>query len=457
MSLTAALEYARKNSARFENEYKDLLRIPSVSTLPAHKPDMQKTAEWIASQFKSFGFSAEICPTGGHPAVVAEHLKAGPNAPTVLVYGHYDVQPAEPLDLWVSPAFEPTQRGENLYARGASDMKGQLAAFLKGLESYTKNLALPVNFKCLIEGEEEIGSKHLAPFIKANKERLKADYCLNLDAGILAPDRPGITYALRGLCYFELRLTGPSTDLHSGMYGGAVMNPGNALSKLIAGMHDADGRVMIPGFYDDVCELTFEEREEMATLPTDEKWWEKTTGVPVLFGEKGFSSNERATARPTLDVNGMLCGFTGEGSKTVLPSKAMAKFSTRLVADQDPKKIEAGVREYLEAHVPASIKWELLMFSSGRPSMLSLNAPYVKAATQALEAEWGVKTAFMRQGGSIPVVGLMQDILEIDSLLLGFGLPDDNLHAPNEKQHLPTWHKGVLTYVRFLDLIGAKK
>ncbi len=391
----------------------------------------------------------EIIPTKRHPVVYAEHLAAGPDAPTVLVYGHYDVQPADPLDLWETDPFEPTVRGDDLFARGASDMKGQIVAHIMAVEAMVKTNCLPVNLKYMIEGEEEIGSPNLETFIKEHTEKLACDVCLNADAGILAADTPAITYGLRGLAYFEIRLQGADRDLHSGRFGGAVPNPGNALAKLIAGMHDEQGRVTLPGFYTKVLPLSDKERDGLAKLPEDEAWWKAQSGSNVLSGEIGYTPTERASARPTLDVNGLLCGFTGEGSKTVLPSKAMAKISMRLVPNQVSADTETSLRQYLEDNMPAGISWELLNLAGGEPAMIDVNSAAVRAASEAFQKTWGKAPLFDREGGSVPVVGMIQQRLGVESLMLGFGLPDDNLHAPNEKLHLPNYFRGIETYIHF--------
>jgi acetylornithine deacetylase/succinyl-diaminopimelate desuccinylase-like protein len=350
--LEAALSYARKNQSRFLDELKTFVRIPSVSTDPQAKEDMQHAAEWVAEQLRDLGFeNVAIYPTPGHPIVFGESLTAGPQKPTVLVYGHYDVQPAEPLELWDSPAFEPTQRGENLYARGTSDMKGQIVVSMKAVEAYKRTSELPVNIKFIIEGEEEIGSTNLEAFIRDHQDLLACDLSLNPDSGMLGAETPTITYGLRGLAYFELRLTGPTQDLHSGLFGGAVHNPAQVLCELIAGMHDEQGRVTIPGYYDKVRPISQEERSELARLPMDDDFYLRGSGVPRLYGEAGYSPVERVGARPTLEINGLLSGFTGEGSKTVLPSKAMAKISMRLVPDQDHDEVHQQLLRYLEENV----------------------------------------------------------------------------------------------------------
>jgi len=332
-----ALQYAHNNKEIFLNSYKEILSIPSISTDPAKEADIHRAADWMAAQLISLGMkNVQIFPTGRHPVIYGELLEA-PGAPTALIYGHYDVQPVDPLDLWKTGPFEPTISGENIIARGASDMKGQAVITLKAVESLIRTSGLPINVKWLFEGEEEIGSPHLATFIADHKELLASDFAVNPDSGLIGAEYPTITYALRGLAYFELRVYGPAQDLHSGMFGGAVNNPANALAELIAGMHDEQRCVTLPGFYDKVRDLSHEERQELARLPQDDEHFLRQTGVPALYGEKGFTTNERTGVRPTLDVNGLLSGFTGQGSKTIIPAWAMAKISCRLVPDQDPE------------------------------------------------------------------------------------------------------------------------
>jgi acetylornithine deacetylase/succinyl-diaminopimelate desuccinylase-like protein len=450
-----AIAYARKNRERSLQSLTELLRIPSVSTLPEHIPDMQRAAEWLVQRLQALGFDgARILPTARHPVVYAEWMKAGPSAQTILFYGHYDVQPTDPIGLWRTDPFEPVFEGDNLYARGASDMKGQVMAHLSAIEAILHTGDLPVNLKIMLEGEEEIGSPSLPAFIQQNRTLLQSDFCLNGDSGILAADTPALTLALRGLAYFEINVQGPSTDMHSGGFGGAVDNPALVLCQVIAAMRDAQGVIQLPGFYDAVRPLSPRDRQEMAKLPTDEAWWLAQTGAPQLAGEAGYSSTERASARPTLDVNGLLSGFTGEGSKTVLPAKAMAKVSMRLVPDQDPQAIRASLETYLRQHMPPTVTWGITEHASCRPSVIDMDSAPVAAAARALQNVWGKAPLYARTGGSVPVVGHIKELLGVDSMMLGFGLPDDNLHAPNEKQHVPTFHNGVETYVRFYEEIA---
>jgi len=457
MFCETAVQYCRDNQERFLDELKDLVRIPSVSTDPAAKPEMYRAAEWVADMMKKMGMAnTTIYPTSGHPVVYAENLKAGPGKPTVLIYGHYDVQPAEPLELWQSPPFEPTVRGDNLYGRGASDMKGQVLSAMKAVEALQNKDCLPVNIKFIIEGEEEIGSPNLAAFIEEHKALLACSYAVNPDTGMIGAEIPTITYGLRGLAYFEIRLTGPDHDLHSGLFGGVVHNPAQVLSELIAGMHDSEGRVTLPGFYDSVRPLTQDERQELARLPMDEAFYLHQTGAPDLHGEKGFTPAERVGTRPTLEVNGLLSGFTGEGSKTVLPSRAMAKISMRLVPDQDPQDVHQQLLSYMEKNAPSTIHWEVIPMAGGQASITDRNLPAVVALEKALEATWGKRPVYKREGGSVPVVAQMHKILGVDSVLTGFGLPDDNLHAPNEKMHIPTFYKGIEALVRFISILDEE-
>ncbi|HUV26612.1 MAG TPA: dipeptidase [Anaerolineales bacterium] len=448
---TAALNYAKSNNPRFLDELKEFLSIASISTDPDRKKDVERAANWVAQQFNHLGLDkVEIFQTGGHPVVFGELSANNQNAPTVLVYGHYDVQPAEPLDLWTTDAFDPVQRGDNLYARGASDMKGQVMATIKALESVLSAGELPINIKFLIEGEEEIGSPNLGEFISNHKDLLQCDFALNPDTGMIAPDLPTITYALRGLAYFEVRIDGPDHDLHSGIYGGVVHNPAQALAELIAGMHNEDGMVTLPGFYDKVRIIDQEERTELSRLPMGVDFYLQQTGAPALWGEKEYSPVERVGARPTLEVNGLYSGFIGEGSKTVLPAWAMAKISTRLVPDQDPEEVHQQLIQYLETHTPQTVTYQVTNLVGSPASISDQQSPGVKAMQAAMQHVWNKKPLFRREGGSVPVVVLFMDLLNVDSVNCGFSLPDDNAHSPNEKLHLPTWNHGIDTIIHFI-------
>lgn len=448
-----AIHCARGRREQHLAALKEVLAIPSISTLPAHKGDVERTASWIAEELRRIGIShVEIMPTGGHPIVYAEQSSV-PGKRTVLVYGHYDVQPADPMEEWVSPPFEATVRGDNLYARGASDMKGQMVALMKAVECLTNVGDLPVHMKFLFEGEEEIGSPHLAPFIRSHRELFGCDVVLNCDSGILRPDLPAIVYALRGLAYFEIEVRGPKNDLHSGMFGGTVHNPAQVLCELIAGMHDADGRVTLPHFYDDVLPLSKDDREALARLPGSDDQWRAIAGTPALWGESGYSTVERAGARPTLDVNGIVGGFAGEGSKTVLPAKALAKISMRLVPNQDAVAVAEQLRAYLREKAPPTVTWEVREMAHCPPAVMRRDSPAMHAAVRALKDVFGVEPLFKREGGSVPAVAMLHRLLGVDTVMLGFALPDDGFHGPNEKLHLPNFFRGIETYIRFLGYV----
>lgn len=450
-----ALEYARQNNGRFLDELKEFLAIPSISTSPENNADVQQAAEWVAGQLRSLGMdNVQVMPTGGHPVVYGEQLKAGKNAPTVLIYGHYDVQPVDPLELWTSDPFKGEVRGDNLYARGSSDMKGQVIASFKAVESIVRTSGLPVNVKWLIEGEEEIGSLNLGEFIKKNKTLLKADFCINPDAGLINKDSPTITYGLRGLAYFEIRVFGPDRDLHSGLFGGTIHNPAQALAELISGMHDKKGRITLPGFYDKVRKSSKAERAEIGRLPITTKHFLKQTNVPALWGEPDYTPEERVSIRPTLEVNGLLSGFTGEGSKTVLPAWAMAKISCRLVPDQEPEEIHKTMVKYLKIHAPKTIRWEVKNLHNSGTAITERDSVGVEAMSEGLEQSWGRRPLFKREGGSIGVVVQLQKYAGVESVLTGFGLPEDNAHSPNEKLHLPTWRKGIDAFIHFFYNMG---
>jgi acetylornithine deacetylase/succinyl-diaminopimelate desuccinylase-like protein len=447
----AVLEYARTHHADFLKNLNSLVSIPSVSTSPEHRSDIDRAAEQVSGLFKQIGLEhTQILPTAGHPVVYADWLHAGLNKPIVLIYGHYDVQPADPLDQWETGPFEPSIRGEYLFGRGASDMKGQVIAVLAALQSiFDLDRRYPVNIKFMIEGEEEIGSPNLKEFIKANQALLACDVSLNPDAGMIAQDVPTIVYSLRGLAFFELRIYGPDHDLHSGVFGGIVHNPAKALAEIIAGFHNENGTVTLPGFYDKVRPLSPEEHSELARLPMNDTSYIEQTGVRQLWGEKEFTPTERIGRRPTLEVNGLYSGFIGEGTKTVIPAYAMAKISTRLVADQDPEEVHRLLRTYLEKNIPSTVRWELIYFGGGQACATDPNHPAAVSLTKALEAVWHVRPVLKPEGGSVPVVGDIQKLLGADTVLTGFGLPDDRIHSPNERLHLPTWYKGIEALVHF--------
>ena len=447
------VSYIHDNKNKSLERLTDLCEIPSISTLPDHASDMRKAAEWLANEMQSLGMeSIKIIPTDGHPVVYGDYLNVE-DRPTVLIYGHYDVQPADPIGEWSSSPFIPTIRGENLYARGASDMKGQIMAVFSALEAW-KNAGdgFPLNIKIMIEGEEEIGSPNLAGFVETNRDLLYCDLCMNADSSIGSIDNPAITYGLRGLAYYELWVYGPETDLHSGMFGGAVHNPAIVLCQLIAGMHEADGKVGLPLFYENVEEISEEERLEINQLPYDDQELLSSAGnPPSLFGEFGYSAMERVSVRPSLDVNGLYSGFIGSGSKTVLPSKAMAKISMRLVPNQDPAEMSTGLRKYLSDNAPDTVKWDLKELAHASPVVVNRESIGVRAAVDAVESVFGVKPVFMRSGGTVPVVGMLSDMLGIETVMLGFALNDDGIHGPNEKLHLETFHNGVESYAHFFN------
>lgn len=449
----AALDYARNHQQKHLEELREMLRIPSISTLTEHAPDIARNAEWLAKQFHALKFEhVEIIPTAGHPVVYAEWLHA-PGRPTVLVYGHYDVQPVDPLNEWESGPFEAAIRGDYVFARGASDMKAQFFAAIKAVEALRSLGDLPVNLKFMIEGEEEIGSPHLEEFIVNHQKKLACDVVLNCDTLIQGPDTPSIVYSLRGLSYFELSVQCHTKDLHSGMYGGSVRNPLHVLCEALAGMHDAEGKVTLPGFYDDVRALDEEERDLLAQAPYSDERWLEITGSHGLYGEKGYTTIERIGARPTLEINGIWGGFTGEGAKTVLPARAFAKISCRLVADQKGEDIEKSLGQYLKEHMPEEVMWALHTHSHGQGAIMNRKSPYMQAAINALKETFGKEPLFTRQGGSVPVVGMMQDKLGVDSVMLGFGLPDDGIHGPNERMYLPNYYRGIETYIHFLSML----
>ena len=453
-------EYLDSNAKRFEAELFELLRIPSVSADPQRAGDIRRTADWLLDHFSQMGLSVELIETAGHPLVLAETPQVPPSSPetqppTVLVYGHYDVQPPEPLELWTTPPFEPVVREGHVFARGAADNKGQ---FMTHVNSVAAWLAvegrLPVNIKLLIEGEEEIGSGHLEEFVRQNTRRLACDCVVVSDSCQLAPGRPAITCGLRGITYYDLKLTGPKRDLHSGSFGGSVTNPANALAKMLAALIDERGRVQVPGFYDDVVPLSDEERRQFAALPFDEKAYMDEIGVDALAGEEGYTTLQRRWARPTFDICGLSGGYQGEGVKTVLPSVASAKLSFRLVPDQDPDKITAGLRKILEEVCPAGIRMELIEHQGSPGMRVSLDSPYVKAAARAIEHGFDIAPVYIREGGSIPVVATFAQELGADVLLLGWAQDDDNAHSPNEKFSLDSFHRATRASAKLWEELG---
>jgi len=447
--MSSIAEYLEENAKRFESELCELLRIPSVSAESAHKGDVAQAADWMKNRFESLGFEAELLQVGeGHPIVYAESPPVE-GAPTVLVYGHYDVQPPDPLDLWISPPFEPTVRNGSLFARGATDDKGQMLTHFFSAQAWLEvRDRLPVNLKYVIEGEEEVGSGSLETLLEESPERLECDCIVVSDTSQFAPGQPSITYGLRGIVAFELKLTGPNTDLHSGTFGGAVTNPANALAKMIASLADEGGRVTIPGFYDDILPMSEAEQNQLALLPFEEKQFFASVGVEDAFGESGFTTLERRTSRPTLDINGITSGYQGEGTKTIIPSWASAKITCRLVPEQDPVKIGEALQEMLDEACPPGIKLELDRGHASQGVVVPLESPYIEAAASAIEYAFGRSPVFTREGGSIPIIAAMHRKLGADVLLVGWGQNDDNLHAPNEKFNLVDFHRGIKASAR---------
>ncbi len=451
-----AFEYADSHHNEFLAELKDFLRIPSISTLPEHKGDVRRAAEWVANQLRKIGMqTVQIYDTPGHPIVYGA-WNGAPGAPTVLVYGHYDVQPTDPLDEWESGPFEPTERNGNLYARGASDDKGQVFIHLKVIQALMQAHSgkLPVNVRFLVEGEEEISSQHLDDFILSHKDLLQADVYVISDSSILSIDRPSIVYGLRGMVYMELEVKAARADLHSGMYGGTVHNPAQALCEIIAALHKPDGRVSVPGFYDTVPDLDPAERKALGQIAYTEEDWRRETGAPRSWGEANYSLQERIGARPTLEVNGLLSGFTGVGAKTVLPAKALAKISCRLVGNQDPYEIEKLVRQHVESLTPPTVTSEVRGINYAYPSIVPIHSPAMDAAIAAYQRGFGTKPIFQREGGTLPVVATLQQTFHKPVLLMGFGLHNDNAHAPNEKFALECFYRGLTTSIELYEQLS---
>ncbi len=472
---SSAAAWASQNHHRFLDELKALLRIPSISTLPEHKADCRRAAESIKAELERIGMeNARLIEAGapadrsssagsespaghdGHPLVYADWLHAS-GKPTVLIYAHYDVQPPDPLDEWVTPPFEPTERNGNLYARGAVDDKGQLWIQVKALESLlAANRTLPVNIRVLFEGEEEVGGEGIAAYVASKPADLKADFALVCDTELFAPGLPTLCVGLRGMIYTELEIRGAKTDLHSGMYGGAAPNPFVALAQIIAKLKDENGRILIPGFYDEIIPPSQQELDAWRSLPFDEEEYRKTeVGSRQLVGEHGYSVLERTWARPTLDVHGIPGGFTGAGAKTVIPARATAKISMRLVPAMTPQKAFALYKTYVEKIAPAGVDVAVRLIHSGDPCLIPVDNRFIQAATRALHEVWGRDTVFIRSGGSIPIVGDFDRHLGLPSVMMGFGLPDDNLHAPNEKFNLKNFAMGIQSLIRFLEEVGS--
>ena len=443
--MNQVVDYINVHRDRYIEELKQYLAIPSISALPQHQPDVRRAAEWTADALRTAGMqNVRLIDTPGNPVVYGEWLGA-PGKPTVLFYGHYDVQPVDPIDLWTSPPFEATIRDGEIYARGAADDKGQVFMHIKAVEAFMKQAgSLPINIKFFIEGEEEVGSVHLDQFVRDHKQELAADVVVISDSPMFDRGVPSICYGLRGLAYFQIDLRGTRSDLHSGSFGGAVANPAFVLAQILAQMKDRSGHIKIPGFYDDVRELSEAERAEWKKLPFNETKYRKELGAPKLFGESGYSTLERVWARPTFEVNGLLSGFTGEGAKTVLPAVSMAKVSMRLVPDQHPDKIAQLFDDYLHKVAPKTVDVKLTRMHGGKPWMAEFDNKYVRAAGRAIEQGFGKQPVFNREGGSIPVVSTVQEELGVPSVLFGVGLPDENAHAPDEKLDLGNFHNGII-------------
>jgi acetylornithine deacetylase/succinyl-diaminopimelate desuccinylase-like protein len=456
MSFSVAGAYARENHSRFLDELESLLRIPSVSTLPEHAGDCRRAAETLAAELRRIGIeNVHLVETKGHPLVYGDWLHAR-GKPTVLCYGHYDVQPADPLDEWQTPPFEPTVRNGNLYARGAVDDKGQVWAQVKALESLlAAQHALPLNVRVLVEGEEEVGGEGIAEFVASKPAELNADFALISDTELFAAGLPTLCVGLRGMIYTEIEARGAKTDLHSGMYGGAAPNPFLALAQILARLKDDEGRILIPGFYDDIVPPSPAELAAWRSLPFDEEHYRiAEVGSRQLVGEPGYSVLERTWARPTLDVHGIPGGFTGAGAKTVIPAKALAKVSMRLVPGMTPSKAFGQYKNYVLKVTPEGVDVDVRLIHSGDPCLVPVDNQYIQAATRALHDVWGRDTVFIRSGGSIPIVGDFRRHLELPSVMMGFGLPDDNLHAPNEKFNLKNFELGIQSLIRFLEEVG---
>ena len=454
---SSAVEFARNNHPRFLNELKDLLRIPSISTLPEHKDDCRTAAGTLEAELTRIGMeNARLIETVSHPLVYADWLHA-PGKPTVLIYGHYDVQPVDPIDEWLTQPFEPTERNGNLYARGAADDNGQVWAQVKALESLlASGCKLPLNVRVLYEGDEEVGGEGIAEYVASKPDNLKADFALVSDTELFAPGLPTLCVGLRGMIYTEIEVRGAKSDLHSGMYGGAAPNPFVALVQIIARLKDEEGHILIPGFYDDIIPPSPEELAAWRSLPFDEEEYRiAEVGSRKLVGEPGYSVLERTWARPTLDVHGMPGGFTGAGAKTVIPAKAIAKVSMRLVPNMVPAKAFQLYKNFVDEIAPDGVDVDVRLIHSGDPCLIPVNNPYIQAATRALHEVWGRDTVFIRSGGSIPIVGDFDRHLDAPSVMMGFGLPDDQIHAPNEKFHLKNFELGIQSLIRFLEEAGA--
>lgn len=450
---TAARAYARAHIDTFLDELYAMLRIPSLSGDPAYAAEVRRMADWLAAHMRDLGLdNVQVMETAGHPVVYGEWLDAGPDKPTVLVYGHYDVVPAEMEDGWETDPFEPVVKDGRIYARGATDDKGQLFIHVKALEAYLKTAgAAPVNVKFLLEGEEEVSSPNLRPFLVANLDLLRADVCVISDSSMARIDEPAITHSLRGMTYIEVEVQGPREDLHSGFWGGATHNPALALVEILGKLYHADGTIAVPGFYDDVAALTDEERAMIAKNPLSDAQFMAATGVPATWGDANFTIRERVSARPTLDINGMWSGYSGPGPKTIIPAKAGAKLSSRLVGNQNPHRIYDQIKAYIESITPPTVQVDVRLLTTGEPALIPFDLPEMQAAATAYEKGWGATPVFTRGGGSIPVVADLVNLMQIPVVMMGFGLDDDGLHAPNESYSIEMFQRGIETAIVYLD------
>jgi acetylornithine deacetylase/succinyl-diaminopimelate desuccinylase-like protein len=448
-----ARKYSRDHAERFRHELLEFLRIPSLSGDPAHTDDVKRAAAWLAANLHAMGLkSAKVMPTAGPPVVYGEWTGAGPDKPTVLVYGHYDVVPAAMEDGWDNPPFEPVEKDGKIYARGATDDKGQLFIHVKALESYLEaNGGAPVNVKFLIEGEEEVSSPNLAPFIQKNLDLLDADVCVISDSSMRTIKEPAVTHSLRGMTYIQVEVQGPKDDLHSGFWGGATHNPALALVEILSKLYKPDNTIAVPGFYDDVVALSKEEREMIAKNALTDEQFKEATGVPAVWGDKNYSIRERVSARPTLDINGLWSGYSGPGPKTIIPAKAGAKLSSRLVGNQDPDKIYKLLKKYIESIAPPTVKVKVSLVTKGKPALIPFDLPEMQAASRAYEKAWGHKPVFTRGGGSIPIVADIADMMKIPVVMMGYGLDSDGLHAANEHYTTEMFHRGIETAIVYLE------
>jgi acetylornithine deacetylase/succinyl-diaminopimelate desuccinylase-like protein len=456
--MAPVFDYLKQNEQRSIEQLCEYVRFPSVSAQPQHKADLHACAEWVVSQSRDIGLEARLCSTEGHPIVIAKTPRKGRGRPHFLIYGHYDVQPPEPFELWKSPPFKPRIEGRSLFARGASDNKGQNLAHLKAIEAYLKTgTEIPCDVTFVIEGEEEVGSKSLSTFLQQHRDELRCDAVVISDTGMPTPKHPALTYALRGIVSFEIIIHGSNRDLHSGIFGGTLDNPAMALTQMLAKLRDKNGKVAIPGFYDDVEPLSAYERKQFARLPFKAAQYAKFLGVPKLFGEKGFTPLEQRSARPTFEINGLTSGYQGDGSKTIVPAWARAKITTRLVPNQEPARIVKLVRRHLTKLCPPTVRLEIKAGHGAEPYLVSPTGPQAQAALRALKSAFGCEPVLMREGGSIPIVNVFKRILGADSLLVGLALPDDNAHSPNEKFDLDCFFKGQLMSAHLWQELGAIK